>query len=209
MRLPLVPTLIAGIAVPSMLALGAWQLDRRAWKAEVLADLAARRDLPAVTLDLTRLPPTDLALRRARVDCRFAPERSERSGVSRAGRAGYSQFADCRAPSGGGAALLVDIGWAARSGVVARPRDGWVTGRIVARPAEARAGRFGHVLIAETATPPLSPSAPPTLDSISDNHLSYALQWFSFAITLAVIYAIHVARWRRATVAARQGPVLS
>ena len=44
---------------------------------------------------------------------------------------------------------------------------------------------------------PLLPSRIPTPDELPDNHLSYALQWFAFATTLTVIYAIYVRRWRR------------
>ncbi|MEQ8404448.1 MAG: SURF1 family protein [Oceanicaulis sp.] len=40
---------LAGLAL--LLWLGSWQMDRRAWKQDLLADFAATRDAPPVTLD--------------------------------------------------------------------------------------------------------------------------------------------------------------
>ena len=36
------------------------------------------------------------------------------------------------------------------------------------------------------------PSAPPSLSSIPNNHRSYALQWFAFALIALVIYGLAV-----------------
>lgn len=41
-------------------------------------------------------------------------------------------------------------------------------------------------------------SAPPSPDTIPNNHLSYAVQWFLFAGIAAVIYALALRqRWRK------------
>ena len=36
----------------------------------------------------------------------------------------------------------------------------------------------------------LQPSAPPAVSDIPNNHRSYAVQWFAFAIIAVVIYAL-------------------
>ena len=56
--------------------------------------------------------------------------------------------------------------------------------------------------MADEALPPLLPSAPPTIDTIPNNHLSYAVQWFSFAAILAIIYGL----WMRRRLAPGDGP---
>ena len=47
-------------------------------------------------------------------------------------------------------------------------------------------------LVAASAPPGLEPSAPPSIQSIPNNHRSYALQWFSFAAIAVIIYALAV-----------------
>ena len=59
------------------------------------------------------------------------------------------------------------------------------------------------MLIPRTAVPPLTPSRVPTPGDLPDSHLSYAVQWFSFATILSVIYGLFV--WRRRDSAAREG----
>ena len=45
-------------------------------------------------------------------------------------------------------------------------------------------------LVAASAPPGLEPSAPPSIERIPNNHRSYALQWFLFALIAAVIYVL-------------------
>ena len=47
-------------------------------------------------------------------------------------------------------------------------------------------------LVAGSAPPGLEQSAPPSLESIPNNHRSYALQWFSFALIALIIYGLAV-----------------
>jgi cytochrome oxidase assembly protein ShyY1 len=47
-------------------------------------------------------------------------------------------------------------------------------------------------LVAATAPPGLQPSSPPSLETIPNNHRSYAVQWFLFALIALVIYALAV-----------------
>jgi len=55
------------------------------------------------------------------------------------------------------------------------------------------------ILTAENPLPPLEASAPPSIESIPNNHRLYAAQWFFFALAAAVIYALALRqRWREA-----------
>ncbi|MDB5686282.1 MAG: surfeit locus 1 family protein, partial [Rhizorhabdus sp.] len=40
----------------------------------------------------------------------------------------------------------------------------------------------------------LEPSVPPSIADIPNNHRGYAVQWFIFALTAAIIYAIALRR---------------
>jgi surfeit locus 1 family protein len=182
-RLPLVPTFIVAIAVPMLLALGVWQLQRASWKAQLLDRYAANADAPAIDAprSLSSLADT-LAFRRVRVLCDTVEPRSPVAGRTQAGAAGYRQQILCRRRNG--EALFVSVG-------VASDPTTRFTGRLVPR---AGAPRF--VLIAERPVPPLAAEAPPTLDTIPNNHAAYAAQWFFFALTLGAIYVLYLRRTR-------------
>ena len=53
-RLPLIPTLIVGICVAAMIALGVWQLQRRGEKEAALIRYAQNFDKPS--MDFPRIP---------------------------------------------------------------------------------------------------------------------------------------------------------
>lgn len=196
MRLPVGPTLLVAVALPALIGLGLWQLERRDWKNALMTELAARQAAPL--LDLSRGGDwRDLNLRRVRVDCSAwrRPARV-RGGDSATGDSGFSYRLDCQ-PKGMAPGLLeVVVGWATRPDVAVTPTPGAVTGIMVARQPPV-AGAAPWVLVAATGTPPLAPVAPPSTETIANNHLSYAVQWFGFAATLGVIYAVYVRRWRR------------
>jgi cytochrome oxidase assembly protein ShyY1 len=70
-------------------------------------------------------------------------------------------------------------------------------GLIIERPYGKQPSRPRFMLIPDSAAPPLAPSRVPTPGDLPDNHLSYAVQWFSFAAILLAIYGIFAWRWRR------------
>ncbi|MFD0847204.1 SURF1 family protein [Sphingosinicella xenopeptidilytica] len=195
MRLPLLPTLMVAVMVPVMIGLGFWQLHRADWKADLLVRLEAQAKLPV--LENSGLSD-DLEFRRIRliVDCPD-PFAKGRSGKNAAGKVGFSMLLLCDAGTG---PILVDAGWSDRP-------DGWtklaapwppkgafaVTGTLV------RTGGEGprYTLVSEAAPAPLVPSAPPSSEDIPNNHMAYAVQWFAFAATLGIIYAVYVSRFRR------------
>lgn len=194
-RLPLLPTMIVAAAVATMIGLGVWQLQRAAWKDRLIAEYAAARGLPALDLDplLDRgdnLPP--LAFRRVLVTCDSGDaEPALRGGRSEAGQGGYSYFVPCRPGAEGLAGrLVVNAGWTplphddqriAVDGIVA----GWLGAVEDGRPITLTSAR---------AAPPLGPSAPPSIDDIPNNHLSYAFQWFFFAAVAVIIYLLALRR---------------
>ena len=196
-RLPVLPTLVVALAVAVMIALGVWQLQRAAWKERLLADYAAAASMPALDLDplLVRddgraLPP--LAFRRVLVTCRarnVVPDL--RGGQSRAGVGGYTYRVPCRPDARGLAGrILVNAGWTQLPDQHQRVSvDGLVAGRLGAVEPDRPI-----VVTAATATPPLSPSAEPSLEAIPNNHLAYAFQWFFFAAVALVIYALALRR---------------
>jgi cytochrome oxidase assembly protein ShyY1 len=75
--------------------------------------------------------------------------------------------------------------WAGRRGRTRRAASrctALVAGRLSA------VGEDGPIILtAATAPPPLVPSQPVAIDSVPNNHMSYAFQWFFFAATALVI----------------------
>jgi surfeit locus 1 family protein len=66
-----------------------------------------------------------------------------------------------------------------------------VTGEI------APGGTFGGTLYAAQPPAGLQPLAPPDPSDVPNNHLSYAVQWFFFALSALVIYVLALRkRWR-------------
>lgn len=195
-RLPLLPTLIVAIAVPIMIALGVWQLQRADWKEGLLARLEANTRAPLIDRPTYLAADRDrLSFRRVRTICREVRPWEPSAGRSVDGRAGYRQQVWCG--EGAGDPLLVSVGVTANPAQRPMPPAGTAfTGPLVPRDGRpAREPTF--VLIAETPVAPLAAEAPPTLDSIPNNHRGYAVQWFLFAAVLTGIYFIYL-RQRRA-----------
>jgi len=170
MKLPLVPTAMVALGAPALLALGFWQLDRRQEKAAALVAFAA----PEV----------------GRFTC--APLEGpveQRGGRNRAGQTGYSHFANCML---GGEAVKINLGWTARPRALPSP-----SGDATVRALLYTVPDAGRMLVVTEPPAPLRPSAPPDPAEIPNNHLAYAMQWFAFAVTLPVIYALWLRRWHR------------
>ncbi len=189
-KLPLIPTLMVLVMVPVMIGLGLWQVHRANWKADMLTDLEATRDAPPIRI--TGHVPDGANFRRAFATLRCLPSTpvSTRAGQSSAGQIGYSYFIVC--DSGRDVDVIeLNAGWSPRPGATLDlPISGEVTGRLFKNDR----GRAAYVLVADKAIPPLEPSASPTIGTIPNNHMGYAVQWFAFAATLLVIYGLFVFR---------------
>lgn len=187
---PVVPTVMVAIAVPILIGFGIWQIQRAEWKAGVLAQLARNADLPPVALGDT-FDMESMLFRRATAELQCDSPATPRAGRNMQGAPGYSFLFPCRA---GRQLLAVNAGWAPRPDIPQGllPPAGQHLG--VLAPADpSKPARLVFYLVAPQ--PPLVASAPPSIDTIPDNHQSYAIQWFSFAAILAVIYGLWLRRW--------------
>lgn len=201
MKLPVIPTLIVGLAVAAMIGLGVWQLDRRAQKEAAIARYAANSALPVMAFPRPPLGDEHL-FRRASAMCLEVTGWSEQAGRAENGAKGWRHIADCQT---GVEALTMkfDMGVGTAPGVTPVWKGGEVTGTITHAPDSTPllAGLFGKrpprtlMLVAEKPAPGLAESARPDPSSVPNNHLAYAVQWFLFALAAVVIYVLAL-RWR-------------
>ncbi len=199
-RLPLLPTLFTLVAVITMVGLGLWQLERRQWKHALQAQLVAAQTQPPVTPNeflAAMQGRADLSYRRASLPCRVgkALPYDLKGGANRNGDGGYMVLVSCNRPG-----MLPDIvavaGWTRDPNAINQPLllDTEFAGMLVQRPYGTARDRPLFLLIPDAAIPPMQPARQPKPDDLPDNHLSYALQWFSFAGILAVIYGVWMRR---------------
>jgi len=198
-RVPVLPTLIVGLAVAAMIALGLWQwLDRLPKKEAYLAQLAANPARPVIAFPL--FPQDSLLFRRTVADCR-PPIAIRRAG---AGAAGFRLIATCSVPQG---SLQVQLGTTHDPRKEVDWRGGRVSGYVSHAP-DSRSlieSAFDHrlqamLLVADTPAAGLEPNPTPDVDGVPNNHLAYAIQWFLFAAIAAIIYALAVVRRNRTVV---------
>ena len=198
-RLPLIPTIVVGLAVAAMIALGMWQLQRRGEKEALLAQLAANFGKPVMAFP--RLPVgDDYLFRRATANCLEVTGWRQQGGRSAKGLTGTRHIAECRTGAEG-PLLLVDMGVSRDPRFQPQWQGGAVTGTITHAP-DARplietvfdTRPKSLMLISEAAAPGMEATTRPELSSVPNNHLAYAVQWFLFALVAAVIYWIALRR---------------
>jgi surfeit locus 1 family protein len=190
-KLPLVPTILVGLAVAVMIGLGIWQLDRRAEKESLLATYRAAEGKPPI--GWPAVPPKEpLPLfRSATGNCLQVTGFRTAAGQNVKGEPGFLIIADCRTGAEG-PGMAVELGWSKNPNAGQSYRGGLVSGMI----APDRVSRMR--LVAATPGPGLTASAPPSPDIIPNNHFSYAVQWFLFAGIAVVIYLLALRqRWRK------------
>lgn len=183
-RLPLIPTVLVLVAVAVMVRLGFWQLDRMHQKEALLA-LYARNE----TLSSEAALPADKAareqawFRHTTVECRGEGDTRPMAGHNVRGETGWAQWGDCLGPDGKTPLAEVNYGWSTDPRAV-RYTGGTVGGII------APDGASGARIVSAQPIPGLQQSAAPNPSDMPNNHLSYAVQWFAFAATALVIYAL-------------------
>lgn len=202
---PIAATLLTAIMLPVLLGLSYWQFAiRRPWKHDLIARLEAARSLPPVNAhDYYRamIGLADLQYRRAETDCRpgVVKPYDVKGGTSATDEGGFLVLVDCDPGRHATPDLVVVAGWTQRPDLISTiALDTSFTGVLIDRPYGDAAGRPRFMLIPTTAVPPLVPSRTPVPDDLPDSHLSYAFQWFAFAVTLAAVYVVYLRRWRRA-----------
>lgn len=185
-RLPIIPTLIVAIAVAVMIGLGVWQLQRAKWKEGLIARYSMAEQQPPIVFPTAPTPDSQLPLfRHATGMCLHIVGQRAQAGENRDGEPGYVHIVNC-ATGVEGPGMAVELGWSKDPN--AKPR--WAGGPVSGIIAPDRQMRMR--LVAASAPPGLEPSAPPALGSIPNNHRSYALQWFGFALIALIIYGLAV-----------------
>ncbi|HWV59060.1 MAG TPA: SURF1 family protein [Sphingopyxis sp.] len=200
-RWPLIPTLLVLAAVGVMIALGVWQLQRKADK-EALIALYQRNMAMSSLVTYPELPPVPdtMLYRKSSVVCLEPVRWDPRSGTDRKGRSGIRMIADCRTGAEG-PGVLVDVGigddfeppeWTGgtvQGTIVPGPEQPTVIARMTGKAVPARA-----MLVADAPVANLRASGVPSADDTPNNHLAYAVQWFLFAAAALVIYILAVRR---------------
>ena len=187
-RVPIVATVVVLLAVATMIGLGLWQLKRLDEKE---AELARYAQAQAMSSDVAW--PTSPAqyegafYRHSSVECSSVEGIDTTAGHSANGETGWAHIARC-ALAGGGTADVA-LGWSRE------PRTPQWTGGEVA--GFVGPYRDGVKLVAAPPQAGLAQLAAPDPRDVPNNHLSYAVQWFLFALTAAVIYLLALRkRWR-------------
>ncbi|WP_170005429.1 SURF1 family cytochrome oxidase biogenesis protein [Pseudopontixanthobacter vadosimaris] len=181
-RFPILPTIIVGMAVATMMALGFWQLGRAEWKADLLDRYRAADGIEtAVEFPTTQAEIEAARYRRSSVDCVAVLAMRSGAGTSAQGTRGWMHVAHCALDGG-------------RTGDVALgfSRDPqtpeWSGGE--ARGIISSSG----TLVANPPLAGLGQLAKPDPNDLPNNHLAYAGQWFFFAVTALAIYFLAVRR---------------
>jgi len=242
-RFPIGLTVAAAIAFAALVGLGVWQIQRLAWKRDVLARIDALQHAPARPLDRIAAKIArgeDVGFTRVDVACAPPPGVSPpvfRYAIDQ-GQMAWRLLGACRAALGPYDGVVVDRGVITEmtgamaptpaafappafvTGILrapnaksrldadtAGPAGGPVTVRVFdagalkrAAAASGLAHPLPYVLAVESEAPPAPGLAPAALPrDIPNNHLIYALTWFSFAAMVAGFYGVLVRRRTRTT----------
>lgn len=186
-QIPVIATVIVALAVAIMIALGFWQLGRADEKEALLERYASvAPDAPSIAY------PADDAIeaslyQRVEVQCQRVSGMRSTAGTNPVGVKGWAQIARCEL--GSGQSADVALGWSRAPDEVAW-QGGMVAGVL------APHGK----IVADPPLADLGPLAKPDPADLPNNHLSYAVQWFLFALVALVIYGLALrmrARGRR------------
>ena len=182
-RLPIIPTIIVAAAVATMVALSFWQLRRAEWKEGLLARYQVAQTMPPIAFPTTPIGRDLPLFRRASGLCLQPISSRATAGRNRKGEPGYSHIVDCRTGAEG-PGMSVDIGWSADPNA----GKGWKGGPVSGVIAPDKTNRMR--LVSDRGFAGLEPSAPPSTESIPNNHRAYAVQWFLFALIALTIYTL-------------------
>ena len=191
-RRPVLATLIVVAAVATMIALGLWQLlDRHPRKQAYLQQLQANPAKPPIPFPSA--PDEALLFRRTSATC-APPVQVKLQG---AGASGFRAIAACAD------GVTVQLGTTRDP----KARVAWGGGPVTGTIANAPGGQslIGSLfdpqpqrmlLVSATPLAGLAPNPPPSVDSVPNNHLAYAGQWFFFAGIASIIYVLALRRRR-------------
>jgi surfeit locus 1 family protein len=183
MKWPLVPTILVGLAVATMIGLGIWQLQRKDQKEALLARYEAAAGLDAVTWPSVPDPRSLQLFRRSALMCIKVVDIRSVSGSNVDGKPGFAHIASCQTGGAEGPGAKVAIGWSERP-----QSPTWKGGPIngIIAPDNEQLIK----LVATDKVEGLDVLARPSPDQIPNNHLLYAIQWFIFAAAASIIYVL-------------------
>ena len=186
-RIPVTPTIVVLIAVGIMIRLGFWQIDRMHQKEVLLARYAAAAGLSSDVQPEQFGGNRDAILyRHAAFTCSQVGARSGIAGLSAKGESGIAHTVLCEATgnlSGATVPVTVTLGWSTNP-VSPQWQGGPVAGIV------APMGKTGVRVVADPPLAGLAANARPDPKDLPNNHWSYAIQWFLFALTALTIYAL-------------------
>lgn len=189
------PTIFLIIALPVLLSLGNWQIQRHHWKTALLSELAETSSQPSE--DLGEGPiPASYQFQHVSVYLQCPKQNpGAQAGRNLHDQTGYAYTLSCHAKT---QQMKVLIGWAAHPNEVesinlTALEQPWQAQGIVVETATANPPM---AFVLTDAIAPLEAVAPPSIDTLPNNHLFYAIQWFAFAAILLIIYLVYLWRWR-------------
>jgi surfeit locus 1 family protein len=183
LRFPILPTIIVAAAVATMIGLGVWQLQRKAEKEALLVQYANAAKLPAIAWPAVPLPDALPLFRKSSLMCVKVERWESVSGKNADGKPGFAHIAHCHLGGAEGPGAKVAVGWTARP-----DHPDWTGGAVSGMIAPDNEALIR--LVTDAAPAGLQKLAPPSPDSIPNNHLMYAIQWFFFAGAAALIYVL-------------------
>ncbi len=182
------------IAVGIMIRLGFWQIDRMHQKAELLVRYEAADHSSA------DVPPSQfggdrdaILYRHTAFACDHVSTRSAIAGLSATGASGIAHTVQCQAAADRTAVpVTVTLGWSTNPAPPA-----WDGGQVAGIVAPM--GKAGVRVVADPPLANLQSNARPDPKDLPNNHWSYAIQWFLFALTALVIYGLALRKRLAAT----------
>lgn len=182
-KLPLLATALVGIAVATMIGLGVWQLSRAAWKDDLLRRYQFAAGKPPIAFPTVPIAGELPLYRRASGNCLQVVGWRALAGQNLKGDIGYAQIAACRTGAEG-PGMTVVAGWSANPSA----KSSWTGGPVSGTVGPDSLTRLR--LVSATGLGGLETSAPPSLETIPNNHRAYAIQWFLFAAAALVIFGL-------------------
>ncbi len=202
-RLPLIPTLLVLIAVAVMVRLGFWQIDRMHQKENALASYrAATANQATVTEWELGDAQNQLAFRRVKAECPRVSQEQLVAGRNAKGESGWAHVVIC-AHYGFDVApyQAIVLGWSKDlrrtewkggdyAGILVPGQKGGVDMSEAKLNPDSNPNILNFHIVADPPLVGLEANARPDPNNIPNNHWSYAIQWFLFALTALVIYGL-------------------
>jgi surfeit locus 1 family protein len=225
MRRLIFPLLLGLVGCGVLIGLGVWQLQRLEWKEAKLAQIEAKIASAPVALPASVTEKNDIYLPVTVQGRLLGPEALVITGLNQAGP-GY-RVVGAFEVAGAARKILVDLGFVAEADrAFVRPTGPMtITGNLnwpaekdgytpepdllrhfwFARDVERMANVLGTeqvLVVAKTIDPAIPAISPLPVDtsSIPNDHLNYAITWFSLAVVWLGMTALLVSRIRRRTV---------